>query len=668
MSLPFLLEIGVEEIPDWMIKPALDDMRQSFRAVLDATRLGGVVTWAEATPRRLAIAAEGVLENQPDELKSIAGPPVASGQGAATGFARKNGVSVDELKVVQTPKGEYYSFEKKTPGRSAFEVLPREIEAFILNIPFPKRMYWADKRTRFIRPIRWLVCLLGDNVVQLEISGVRSGAITRGHRILGSRAIKVTHTDYVRKLLENGVIISAEERRDRIEKGIAGLIGGNKAVQRDEALIETLVYLTEMPTPIRGTFDRVYLQLPQEILTTVMRHHQRYFSVLDEGGKLASEFIAVMNTDSDPENLVRMGNERVLRARFNDARFFWDVDLRRPLKDRVEDLKNVTFQAKLGSYYEKTMRMCDVAKEIAHAAGANINACTRAALLSKCDLTTEMVKEFTELQGVVGGLYAREANEPVEIWRAIYEHYKPVAMEDEIPSTLEGQVVALSDKVDTLRGCFQIGLMPTGSRDPFALRRAAQGVVKILVEGSVRVKLSELLGDNKQLREFIIDRVRYYFKDVRGYAYDEVNAVLASGTDDLKDIERRMEAIRTVRPTENFEPLAASFKRIQNILRQAQFQASGKVNPSLLDAGAEADLHNEFLRLRDLVYAYRRSQDYRAALEAIASIRPKIDLFFDQVLVNAPEERVRQNRLLLLNSLLSEFSTIADFSEISITQ
>jgi glycyl-tRNA synthetase beta chain len=423
-----------------------------------------------------------------------------------------------------------------------------------------------------------------------------------------------------------------------------------------------------MPTAIRGTFDRAYLELPQEILTTVMRHHQRYFSVIDSNGNLAPEFIAVMNTDSDPEDLVRMGNERVLRARFNDARFFWDVDLRRPLQDRLDDLKNVTFQAKLGSYYEKTSRMLVLAREIAQTAGANSNSCARAALLSKCDLTTEMVKEFTELQGVVGGLYAREAGEPVEIWRAIYEHYKPVGMDDEIPSSLEGQVVALADKVDTLQGCFAIGLVPTGSRDPFALRRAAQGVVKILVEGKVRAKLSALLRGNEQLHEFMTDRVRYYFKDLRGYAYDEVNAVLASGTDDLKDIELRMEAIRTVRPTENFEPLAASFKRIQNILKQAQFQPAGNVNPSLLDPGPEADLHNEFLRLRDLVYSHRRAQDYRAALEAIASIRPRVDLFFDKVLVNAPEERVRQNRLLLLNSLLSEFSTIADFSEISITQ
>jgi glycyl-tRNA synthetase beta chain len=669
MSLPFLLEIGVEEVPDWMIKPALENMRELLRAILTEHNLGGSVTSTEGTPRRLVVRAEGVREAQPDEMKAVTGPPVSSGKGAAQGFARKLGASVDDLQIIPTSKGEYYGFNKHVPGRKSIDVLAETIPPLITKIYFPKTMYWTGKGgPRFIRPIRWMVCMLGDYVVRFELAGVLSGNTTRGHRVLGSDRIAVTPANYEQKLRQNGVILSAAERRKRIEDGLSDLVSEGNAVQADDALTETLVYLTEMPTPIRGKFDSAYLALPQEILTTVMRHHQRYFSVVDAEGKLAPEFIAVMNTDSDAENLVCMGNERVLRARFNDARFFWDVDLRRPLQDRLEDLKNVTFQAKLGSYHDKTVRVVDLAKEIGQSAGANVNACARAALLSKCDLTTEMVKEFTELQGVVGGLYAREASEPLEIWRAIYEHYKPVGMDDSVPSMLEGQVVALADKIDTLRGCFDIGLMPTGSRDPFALRRAAQGVVKILVEGSVRAKLSTLLGNNEPLREFMIDRVRYYLKDVRGYAYDEVNAVLASGSDDLKDIEHRMAAISAVRPTENFEPLAASFKRIQNILRQAQFEPSGRVNPGLLDAGAEADLHNEFLRLRDVVYTHRRAQDYRAALEAIASIRPKVDLFFDKVLVNAPEQRVRHNRLLLLNSLLSEFSTIADFSEISITQ
>lgn len=659
----FLLEIGVEEIPDWMIEPALDNLRELFTAVLKDNNLGGEVESTDATPRRLVLRAKGLSEAQPDETKAVSGPPVSSGAGAAQGFAKKLGVTVDQLEKVQTPKGEYYNFSKHVPGRTTIDVLGESLAPLITRVYFPKTMYWTGKGgPRFIRPIRWIVALLGDRVVPFELAGVRSGNVTSGHRLLGKSQIEVTIDNFAEQLHKNGVVLSAKQRRTMIESGLG--VG----VQRDDALLQTLVYLTEYPSTIRGSFDINYLKLPREILSTVMRHHQRYFSVEATKDQLAPEFVAVMNTNADPDGLVRMGNERVLRARFNDARFFWDMDLRRKLTDRLNDLKSVTFQAKLGSYYEKTERMVALAKQLADAVGANAALCGRAAQLSKCDLTTEMVKELTELQGIVGGLYAREQGEPAEAWRAIYEHYKPVSMDDTIPSTITGQVVALADKADTLRGCFDIGLIPTGSRDPFALRRAAQGVVKIIIEGGLRIKLRELIGENPQLHEFMIDRLKYYFRDVRGFKYDEVNAVLAAGADDLIDTEARLQAIQQVRPTENFEPLAASFKRIANILRQAQFTDSGLVDPGLLEAGPELDLHSEFLRTRDVVFTHRKSRNYRAALEAIAGLRPKVDTFFDKVLVNANEERVRQNRLLLLSSLLTEFSAIADFSEIVTTQ
>jgi glycyl-tRNA synthetase beta chain len=378
--------------------------------------------------------------------------------------------------------------------------------------------------------------------------------------------------------------------------------------------------------------------------------------VVGEDGKLKPQFVAVMNTNADPEGLMRKGNERVLRARFNDARFFWDVDQQKRLADRVADLANVTFQAKLGSYLEKTNRVVALVRELGGGPDAE-----RAALLSKCDLTTEMVKEFTELQGVVGGLYARAQGEREEVARAIYDHYKPLSMEDSIPESHAGRVVALADKLDTLRGCFAIGMVPSGSKDPFALRRAAQGVVRILVEGKISLPLSKLLAGDQQLSEFLLDRVRYYFREIRGFKYDEVNAVLASGSDDLVDVERRLQAVQAVRPTENFEPLAASFKRIQNILRQAEFQGGVAIDSTLLEGGPERDLHAEFERVRAEV---RNGKEYRDALEAIASLRPKVDLFFDKVLVNAQDARVRQNRLALLHGLLTEFSSIADFSEI----
>lgn len=661
--LSFLLEIGVEEIPDWMIEPALAQIRDLFTAILKDHNLGGDVAFTEATPRRLVLRADGVKQSQPDESRTMSGPPVASGAGAASGFAKKMGVSLGDLAKVQTPKGEYYSFEKHVPGRSSLAILAETVPVLISKITFPKAMYWTGKGgPRFIRPIRWIVALLGSEVVPFEFAGVPSGNRTSGHRILGGKDLPVTIESYEEVLRSNGVFLRADERRRRIEEA---LVNG---VQKDEALLQTLVYLTEYPTPIRGSFAEEFLSLPREILTTVMRHHQRYFSVADEEGKLSPEFVAVMNTESDPDGLVRMGNERVIRARFNDARFFWDIDMRLPLSDRVDNLHKVIFQAKLGTYLQKTERMMELSRKLSNMVGTDEHVCVRAAMLSKCDLTTEMVKEFPELQGVVGGLYARAQRERAGVADAIYDQYKPVSMEDAIPSTPAGQVLSLADKIDTLRGCFSVGLMPTGSRDPFALRRAAQGVVRILVEGKLRVPISEIAEDDEQLREFLLDRIKYYFRDIRGFRYDEVNALITAGVGDLVDLENRLVAIRAVRPTENFEPLAAGFKRIANILRQASFTPEGAINTGLLDSGPEADLHGEFLRLRDLVYVHRKSGNYQAALEAIASIRPKIDLFFDKVLVNAPEERVRRNRLLLLSSLLSEFSTIADFSEIVTTQ
>jgi glycyl-tRNA synthetase beta chain len=512
-------------------------------------------------------------------------------------------------------------------------------------------MYWTAKNgPRFIRPIRWLVALLGSEVVPFELAGVKSGPATSGHRILGAPGVPVTIESYERTLRDNFVMLSADSRREKIRAEIAAL---HAHPRPDTSLEDTLVYLTEYPTAILGSFDRQFLALPKEVLITVMKHHQKYFSVEDGNGNLAPHFIAVMNTSADPEGLVRRGNERVLRARFNDARFFWDTDQRKTLAGRLPDLAHVTFQAKLGSYLEKTERVMALVKQI----GGDEHA-VRAAQLSKCDLTTELVKEFTDLQGVIGGLYARAQGESEPVALAIYDQYKPVGMEDSIPATRAGQLLSLADKIDTLRGCFAIGMIPTGSRDPFALRRAAQGVVKILVEGKLTLALSELLDNDPQLKEFLLDRTRHYFKEIRGFKYDEVNAVLAAGWDDLVDVEKRLLAIQAVRPTENFEPLAASFKRIQNILRQAQFEG-GPIDTNLLEPGPEEDLCAAFDALKLL-----HSLDYKRRLEEIASKRPQVDLFFDKVLVNAPDPNVRRNRLALLYTILAQCSTIADFSEI----
>ncbi len=648
MTLDFLLEIGTEEIPDWMIQPALRQLREAFGKLVEENKLGGRVAWVEATPRRIALKAQGLADRQSDSEELVMGPPAAAPAGAAAGFAKKQGVSPQSLERVTTPKGEYLAVRKKIAGRAARDILADALPGLILGIYFPKTMYWTGKGgPRFIRPIRWIVALLGSEVVPFELAGVSSGNTTSGHRRLGATSFAVTIDDYEDTLKKNFVLLRADDRRRRIQEGIQALVAERGLqVKPDADLLETLVFITEYPTPILGEFDASYLELPEEVLVTVMRHHQKYFSVEKAGGGLAPDFIAVMNTAGDPEGLVRRGNERVLRARFNDARFFWDVDQKKTLAARVPDLEHVTFQAKLGSYLAKTQRTMTLVGEL----GGNA-AAVRAVELSKCDLTTELVKEFTELQGVVGGLYARAQGEPEEVARAIYEHYKPVSMEDSIPATATGRLVSLADKLDTLRGCFGIGLAPSGSSDPFALRRAAQGVVKILVEGNLELPLAQLAGGDAQLEEFFRERIDYYFREVRGYPYDEVRAAMAAGFDNLPDLQRRLEALHIVRPTENFEPVAASFKRIKNILRQAGFP-EGEVDERLIEAGPERDLYDAVARVSG------------ENLPEIASLRPVVDRYFDKVLVNAPDARIRANRLAFLAQLLRKFSSIADFSEI----
>ncbi len=449
----FLLEIGVEEIPDWMIPDALEHLRAKCSELLNAELT------ADATARRLTVRGTGIPEREQDREEQLTGPATSAPAAAVAGFAKKLGVAPEQLTATKSSKGEYWTFQKKTEGRKTVYILADALPQIIAAIPFPKAMYWTGKGgIRFIRPIRWIVALFNDEVIPFSLAGVLSNNETSGHRRLGKQCIPVTFDNYEQKLKENGVILSAAERRSKILDGIP------VKIKPDPELLEVLTYLTEQPTPIVGNFDPEFLKLPEEVLITVMRHHQKYFSVEDANGKLAPQFVAVMNTASDPQGYVRQGNERVLKARFNDAAFFWNFDQKKSLADRVGDLAHVTFQAKLGSYLEKTRRNVALTKEL----GGNEHA-QRAAHLAKADLTTELVKEFTELQGQIGGLYARFQGEPAEVSQAIYDHYRPVSMEDAIPGTPTAQLVALADKLDTLRSCFAIGLIPSGSKDPFAL-------------------------------------------------------------------------------------------------------------------------------------------------------------------------------------------------------
>jgi glycyl-tRNA synthetase beta chain len=666
----FLLEVGVEEIPDWMIEPALAELSKRFEKLLEEERLGGRVEWVDATPRRLVLKASGLAAAQADSKELVTGPPKSAGAGAAQGFAKKMGTTVDQLSTASTDKGEYLSFEKQTKGRSAAGILAESLPGIVTTLYFPKTMYWTGKGgVRFIRPIRWIVALLDNAIVPFEIAGVRSGAATRGHRVLGAPApIDVTIETYETKLRENFVVLRASERRARIAAGLG------QDVEPDPALLNTLVYLTEWPSPIRGSFDASYLALPKEILTTVMRHHQRYFSVLDSTGALAPEFVAVTNTDGDPEGLIRHGNQRVLRARFNDAQFFWQVDQQKKLADRVGDLKKVTFQAKLEkpTYFDKTQRVVSLAGVLAEEVASGVldrQALERAAMLAKTDLVTSMVKEFTELQGIVGGLYAAAQGEPKAVSAAIYDHYRPASMEDAIPRTVEGQVLSIADKLDTLTECFRVGLLPSGSKDPFALRRAAQGVIKILFESRLRIDVTQYViryaGPDRTLADFLNERISHYLREVKRFPYDEVNAAMAvPGPVWLGDLEDRITALHSVRATPDFELLAVSFKRIKNILKQAQLERTPEI-PGIVEAllapGPERGLFEAY---RGVCERLASLADYQLKLEAIASLRPEVDLFFDKILVNDPDEKIRQNRLALLSCLLTEFSRIADFSEI----
>ena len=669
-----LLEIGAEEIPHSMLDAARDYLGEQFRAIVKMWSLGSPQIRVDATPRRLVVRAEGLLERQPDSEEYVTGPAISAPTIAVEGFAKKSGLSVQDLEQ----RGGKYAFKKIVKGKPTAEILGEHVPAVFRKFQSAKSMYWANKSERFVRPVRWVVALLDDQVVPLSVFGIPAGNQSSGHRKLGAARFPVTYENFESKLRENFVILSADERRKRIR-------AVPTKYKCDNDLLDTLVNLTEWPTPITGAFDPEFLDLPKEVLMMVMRHHQKYFAVETPDGNLKPQFVAVTNTDGDPDGLIQHGNERVLRARFNDARFFWDADQKRPLAERVLDLKNVTFQAKLGTYYDKTERMDELvlillqyvtslgkpvtqvdiaAAKGRYAFGADSPEfyAVRAARLSKADLTTELVKEFTELQGVIGGLYARAQGAPEEVATAIYDHYKPVSMEDSIPRTLAGAVLSVADKLDTLRGCFRVGLIPSGSKDPFALRRAAQGIVKVLVEGKLRLPIQTLCEGNMQLEEFLAERVKYYFREIRGFKYDEVNSVLVFGWDDLLDVEERLEAVRDVRPTENFEPLAASFKRIRNILKQSGFEGLGDaLNAGLLESGPERELYEAFEVTR---LACKVLPDYRSKLEQVATLRPKVDMFFDKILVNAPDPAVRQNRLTLLHLLLAEFSTIADFSEI----
>jgi glycyl-tRNA synthetase beta chain len=685
-----LLEIGLEEIPARMIAAAEAELARRVESLLARARLldSGAVVTSYSTPRRLAVRVQGVLPGQLDMQEQLTGPswkaafPNGEPGPAAQAFAKKAGVAVTALEKITTPKGEYAAATVQRPGQSADKVLSDELPKEIGAIAWPKTMYWRlNKPERFVRPLRWLLCLLDTSVVPVEFAGIRAANLSYGHRVLyGDQPFAVTRpADYLASLQAAFVVADVAVRRQLIRKALDAATRTLPAARwrEDEALVEQVTHLTEWPTVVLGDLEPEYLTLPEEVLVTVMRDHQKYFAVEDKQHALAPHFLAVLNTEVDAQGMgiIRHGNARVLRARFNDARFFWNYDQRIPLQQRLEKLKTVTFQRDLGSYFRKTESNLLMARALSAAVSAKGIALDQAALeqavlLAKTDLTTELVKEFTELQGIVGGLYARAQGLGETVAQAIYAQYLPASVEDAIPATVEGQILGLADRMATIAEMFAIGLVPSGSKDPFALRRAANGVIKILAESGLPLTIAEIEAMAKggeAVTVFLKERLDFYLREVRGYAYDVVNAALSTGLATVPDAAARAQALTEVRGSDDMVAVSTAFKRIKNILRQAaekQDTYADFIAAADLTETAEKHLYAETTRIAPQVEALRGRGQYKAALEAIATLRPAIDGFFDQVMVMAPEPNLRQNRLALIASVLRDFSRIADFSEI----
>ena len=708
----FLLEIGCEEIPARMIDAASRELRERLHTLLQRERLrpAGAISHLD-TPRRLAVLASGIPASQPGITEQVNGPSAQiaykDGQptSAAHSFAKKVGVDVGKLEKVSTPKGEYLAATVTRKGRNAAEILAETLPKEISALYWPKNMYWRRRGEMFVRPVRWLVAMLDEQVVPLELFGLRAGKTSRGHRIIfgkaGSGSVAISKPSAYVEALRGAKVLGATEREQVIRKALdsatRAILGARW--REDKPLVSTVVNLTEFPSVILGRFDPEFLDLPEEVLVTVMRDHQKYFAIGDANGKLLPHFLAVLNTAGDSDGLIRHGNERVLRARFNDARFFWQTDQKQTLRQRVELLRNVTFQKDLGSYYDKTLRVQRMASWLAETVKQNGMAVRpgvvhKAALLAKTDLTTELVKEFTELQGIVGGLYTRvqqldEDMKPdvqLEVSRAIYDHYKPESMDDSAPATIEGAVLSIADKSDSIAGMFALGLIPSGSKDPFALRRQANGIVKTIAEHKLPFRLSELMADARtryqgseaekkfsnaayaeSVRSFFRERLEFYLKDARGYTYDVVSAVLAVDSDDVVDAAARAEAVSKVRGSADFESISGAFKRMKNILRQAAEKTNViamRFDSSGLQEESEKELAALIPQTVASVAKLRAAHDYEGALLEIAKLRPAIDKFFDKVMVMVDDDNLRANRLALLQTVVKQFSTIADFSEI----
>ena len=682
-----LIEIGTEELPPKALKRLSAAFTEHLAGALREAGLDFAEVRPFASPRRLAVQITALDPATPDKVVEKRGPALKAAfddEGcptrAAEGFARSCGVKVEDLDKLETDKGAWLVYRHEQPGQPVGALVPAMVQAALDALPIPKRMRWGDLEVQFVRPVHWVVMLFGDQVIDGEILGIPAGRASRGHRFHAPQPIDVPRpADYELLLEREGKVIADFDRRRqaiRAQVEAEALKLGGRAVIDDD-LLDEVTAMVEWPVAVAGAFEERFLAVPQEALISTMSANQKYFHLVDEAGTLLPRFITVANIESRDPDVIRDGNERVIRPRFADAEFFWNQDRKIPLIDRLPQLKQVVFQQKLGTLYDKAMRLTRLAAHIAAELGGDRDKAVRAAELCKCDLMTEMVGEFPDLQGIIGRYYALHDGEDPEVAAAIDQHYRPRFAGDVLPENPTARALALADRLDTLLGIFAIGQTPTGDKDPYALRRAALGVLRILIEEGLDLDLAELLTATAsgfpaaietecardKVLDFILDRLRAYYQD-RGIRPDVLDAVMALRPTRPVDIDRRVHAVTGFRQLPEAQALAAANKRIGNILKKLEGRLPEEVDPDLLKDDAEKALYAAFTALETDVQQAIATGDYTAALEKLATLREPVDRFFDEVMVMTEDEQLRNNRIALLNRLHKLFMQVADISRI----
>lgn len=680
-----LIEIGTEEIPARFLPPAIASLKEIAAKTLEEYRIGCNNISAYATPRRLSLIIAGMDLAQKDNIREVFGPSkkvafdeAGNPSKAAVGFAQSVGIDVSDLKIKMKGKAEYIAAVLEEKGLETKTVLPEMAKKMVLSLHFPKSMRWGDGSLHFARPICWILALFGTETVHFELDGIKSSNLTKGHRFLSPAAFQIKEiTSYMNQLENNYVIVDQEKRKKSIQKSISALFNGPDIQPIiDEELLETVTYIVEYPVPVLCSFRAEYLKLPKELLITVMKDHQKYFGVQDSNGNLLNHFVVISNTKAENAETVKIGAERVIKARFDDAKFYFHEDTAKPLAERVESLKDVTFHDKLGSTYEKTQRVMAIAAFLSEKISPSLkDKVLRAAQLSKADLITGVVREFPELQGIMGKYYATNDKEDSEVAVALEEQYLPKNYGDRVPQTDTGSILSLADRIDNIYSFFSIGLVPTGSEDPFALRRQAMGIILIILDKGYAFSLRDIFGyalenpgdtqsAEKTLENIIsfMEQRTEFILSSSGYEQDLIKSVIAlSSVLPLKLIAKRLEAIQELKKEEVFQDFLLAIKRVNNITPKTPLPP---VNTGLLTQEEERQLHASFAALKNECMPLLESEKFAEGIRVFFQITPHINTFFDKVMVMDKQEEIRTNRLALLKGIWETLSLIADFSKI----